>query len=93
MIRALPINASGSSTRVKVFENIEYPPAKLYFANAANLLLQYNLKRIEPLSPRGMSGQDEQGAMEFRGEEKTYPELSEDDPLARVIPPNVCVGG
>jgi hypothetical protein len=43
---------------------------KLYFADAANLLLQYNLKRIEPLSPRGMSGQDKQGSMEFRGEEE-----------------------
>jgi hypothetical protein len=43
---------------------------KLYFADAANLLLQYNLKRIEPLSPQGMSGQDEQGTIEFRGEEK-----------------------
>ena len=61
---------------------------KLYFADAANLLLQYNLKRIEPLSPRGMSGQDEQGTMEFRREEEeTYPEFAEGDPHAGLIPP------
>jgi hypothetical protein len=52
------------------------------------LLLQYNLKRIEPLSPRGMSGQDEQGTMEFRGEEEeTYPELAEGDLYAGLVPP------
>jgi len=55
---------------------------KPYFADAANLLLQYNLKRIEPLSSRGMSGQDEQKAVEFRGEEKTCPQFAEGDPHA-----------
>jgi hypothetical protein len=30
---------------------------KLYFTDAAYLLPQYNLQRIGPLSPRGMSGQ------------------------------------
>jgi hypothetical protein len=60
---------------------------KLYFANAANLLLQYNLKWIEPLPPRGMSGQDEQGTMEFRGEEETCSELAEGDPHDRLVPP------
>jgi hypothetical protein len=30
---------------------------KLYLANAAYLLLQYNIQRIEHLSPKGMSGQ------------------------------------
>ena len=59
---------------------------KLYFADAANLLLQYNLKRIEPLSPRGMSGQDEQGTMEFRGEEETYPELAEEATIYEACP-------
>ena len=60
---------------------------KLYFADAANLSLQYNLKRIEPLSLRGMSEQDKQGTMEFRGVEETYSELAEGDPYAGLIPP------
>jgi len=34
---------------------------ELYFADAAYFLLQHNLQRIESLSPRGMSGQVEQG--------------------------------
>ena len=59
---------------------------KLYFADAANLSLQYNLKRIEPLSPRGMRGQDEQGSMKFRGEEEGYPELAGGDPHAGLVP-------
>ena len=79
-------------TGVKEIENIECLP-KLYFADAANLLLQYNLKRIEPLSPRGMSGQDEQGTMEFRGEEETYPEFLEGDPILPGLScHNVCDG-
>ena len=60
---------------------------KLYFADAANLLLQYNLKRIEPLSPRGMSGQDKRGTMEFRGEEEPCPEYAEGDTHAGLVPP------
>ncbi len=59
---------------------------KLYFADAANLLLQYNLKRIEPLSPRGMSGQDEEGTVKLRGEEKNF-EVAEGDPRARLVSP------
>jgi hypothetical protein len=60
---------------------------KLYFADAANLLLQYNLKQIEPLSPRGMSGQDEQGTMKFLGEEETYPEPAKGEPYAGLVSP------
>jgi hypothetical protein len=67
---------------------------KLYFADAANLLLQYNLKRIEPLSLRGMSGQDKQGTMEFRGEEEAYSEFAEGDPrMPSLSRPNICDGG
>jgi len=44
---------------------------KLYFADAAYLLLQYNLQRIEPLSPRGMSGQVELRMSNVEGKNKT----------------------
>jgi hypothetical protein len=60
---------------------------KLYFADAANLLLQYNLKWIEPLSPRGISGQDEQGTMEFRGEEEICPQPAGGDLHVRLSSP------
>jgi hypothetical protein len=40
---------------------------KLYFANTAYLLLQHNLQRIEPLAPRGMSGQVQYRIMNFEG--------------------------
>jgi hypothetical protein len=43
---------------------------KLYFADAAYLLPQYNLQLIELLSSRGMSGQVQYRIMNFEGKEK-----------------------
>ncbi len=64
-----PLKEAHNMKNQKRMLNTRLP--KLYFADAAYLLLQYNFKRIEPLSPRGMSGQVEFRMSNVEGKNKT----------------------